>query len=219
LSGKFSFATVGEFYGDDLTDFEAEKLQIGRYAAQPRVFKKHFAKELALYQTKWFDYRLLHPVVATYLYAAEFRRIYKRYYSKTIDLHKSRYIRGFSGQDAWVAKASNGFIKGRQQADSMGIPYWFYISNAYEWLYIKKWKHLPRHVHLYNQEVIDFVEMKWGEQNRGSLIIAELDFFKDYSNSKRPEFIAHQEWLVERISKSRAKQAAIESLNERGYFI
>jgi len=207
-----------EFYGFDLSDFEAEKLQIEKHAVKERAFKKEFKKESQLNQVKWFDNRILHPVVATYLYAAEYRRVYRAYYTKSIDHEKAKYVKGFSGDDAWVAKSANGFVKGRQQADSMCIPYWFYIQNAFEWLYIKKWKHMPRHVHLYNDEVIAFVASTWEIYKRETITIAELPFFREQKNQYRPEYIAHQEWLRELVSMSTVPKIATESLNERGFF-
>jgi len=218
MSDGVVFSTVGDFYGKDLTDAECEAMFIERFGAGERAFKKHFKKELQLFQSKWFDYRVLHPIVATYLYAAEFRRAYKKYYSMTIDHEKSQYMMGFRGEDAWEAKSSGGFIKGRQQADLLGIPYWFYIEKAYEWLYIKKWKHLPRQTHLYAEDVIEHISAQWETRVRETLVIAELDFFKDRQNSERPEFVAHQEWLKERISLSTVPGLATESLNERGYY-
>lgn len=212
------FPTVGDFYGSTLTDAECERLLIERFGAGDRAFKKHFKKELQLYQTKWFDYRLLHPVVATYLYAAEFQRTFKKYYAKTIDHEKAQYMKGFSGGDAWAAKNSGGFIKGRQQADLMGIPYWFYIERAYEWLYRKKWKHIPRQTHLYSEEVIQFVAEEWRIYSTESLVIAEQDFFRDRTNQERPEYQAHQQWLRDRVALSRVPEIARESLNERGYY-
>ena len=218
MSGSIKLETKGSFYGSDLTDLEAEKLFIERFGGGERAFKTHFRKELKLRDKKWYDYRTMHPVVATYLYAAEYRRVYRSYYSKTVDFQRAMYVKGFKGDDAWMANSSGGFIKGRQQADSMGIPYWFYIENAFEWLYRKKWKHIPRQTHLYNKEVIQFVLDAWITRATETLIVAELPFFKDQSNNKRPEYIAHQEWLKDRVSMSRIPEIATESLNERGYY-
>lgn len=216
---KIFFPTVGEFFGQDLSDREAEILQIERFGGNERVFKKHFKKELRLYQTKWFDYRVLHPVVATYLYAAEYRRLYKKYFSMTVDCEKAKYVRGFSGNDAWKIKNAKGFTTGRQQADSMGIPYWFYISKAYESLYQKKWQRVPIHTHLYSDYVIDFIGDAWAKFTKETLVVADLEFFRDQENQERPEFQAHQQWLLDRVAKSKVPVMAKESLLERGFII
>jgi len=217
MTDKVVFPPFGSFFGDDLTDFQCEVLQIERFGNNQRAFRKHFRLELQLFQSKWFDYRLLHPVMATYLYAAEFIRAYRRYYSMTIDCEKGQYVKGFKGNDALQNKQSISFIRGRQAADELGIPYWFYIEKAYEWLYIKKWKHIPRHVHLYAEDVIEYVSKQWEARIRETLIIAESDFFRDEINGDRPEYKAHQEWLRERVKLSSVPKLATESLNERGY--
>lgn len=217
MSGENNLTLSEEYYGWDFTDEKCERMLLERFGGGQRAFRKHFKKELQLFQTKWVDYRILHPVVATYLYAAEFVIAYKRYYTMTVDCEKGLYVKGFKGGDAWAASNSLGFIKGRQQADTLGIPYWFYISKAYEWLYIMKWKHLPRQVHLYREDVVEYVNKEWYIYSRESLVLSELDYFKDDANRDRPEYIAHQEWVRDRVALSSVPEVAMESLNERGY--
>jgi hypothetical protein len=208
-----------EFFGSDLCDLDCEALMIEKFGVGERAFKAHFKLELSLFQTKWFDYRLMHPVTATYLYAHEFVKSYRRYYAMTIDCGKARYVKGYSGKDPWLIKNAMMFVKGRRQADKLGTPYDFYINAAYEFLYVKKWKHLPRPCHLYAEDVIEFVDNKWREYSRSALMLAESDFFRDEGNAERPEFIAHQRWMMDRLQKSKIKEIAAESLRERGFIV
>ncbi|MBE0438024.1 MAG: hypothetical protein IBX56_19775 [Methylomicrobium sp.] len=219
MSGNFEFSTVGKFYGSELADFDCELMMMERFAGNERAFKKEFKAELRLMQTKWFDYRLLHPVVATYLYAAEFTRIYQRYYAKTRDYEKANYVKGFSGGDAWRHKTSGGFVKGRRQADALGIPYWFYIDRAFEFLYRRCWKNIPRHFHLYTKEIVEFVQIEWAIYSKESLVLAELSFFKGDQNRSRPEWLAHRQWMINRIMRSPVPKLAAESLRDRGYVV
>ena len=208
-----------KFFGENLTDKECEVIQLDRFGGGARVFRKHLGLELQLMQTKWYDYRLLHPVVATYLYAYEYDQAYKKYYQMTRDYEVGKFIKGYKGADAWLAKNSGGFIKGRQQADEMGIPYDFYISSAYNFLYIKKWKHIPRQCHLYAQDVLERIESDWLTYSKSTLVLSKDSFFKDIYNKDRPEYISHQQWLEDRIALSKVKDAARESLQERGFNI
>lgn len=207
------------FFGENLTDEQCEVLQLDRFGDGTRVFRKHLGREMQLYQTKWFDYRILHPVVATYLYAYELNKTYQRYYQMTRDYEIGQYIKISKGKDIWFAKNSGGFIKGRQQADELGIPYDFYTSAAFNFLYIKKWKNLPRQNHMYAPDLIEHVQDKWVEYSKITLVVAKNDFFKSVGNTNRPEFISHQQWLEDRLSLSKVKSIARESLIERGYFI
>ena len=204
-------------YGELLTDDECEVLLLDKFGIGARVFRKHLSKEAELFQTKWYPYRVLHPVVATYRYAHELNKTYQRYYQMTRDYTKGKYIRVSKGKDIWYAKNPGGFIKGRQQADMMGIPYEFYTSAAYEFLYIKKWKHIPRQCHLYAVDVIEYVEAKWQEYARSALILSEDPFFKNPLFVDRPEFVEHQRWIENRLALSKVKNLARQSLVERGF--
>lgn len=205
------------YFGENLDDKQCEIIQLTRFGGGERAFKKHLKLELQLLQSKWHDYKLLHPVVATYRYAHEFTKTYRRYYSMTLDHERGQYVTGFKGKDPWLATNSGGFIRGRQQADSMGIPYDFYISAAYNFLYIKKWKHIARPCHLYAEDVIAHIEEAWRNYSTSALIFAEDTFFKDIANGERPEFIAHQHWIENRLALSKVKDLARASLHDRGY--
>lgn len=207
------------FFGENLTDEQCEALQLSKFGGGSWAFRKHLKLELALMQIKWHDYKILHPVVATYLYAHEYDQVFKRYYRMTRDHEIGKYIRGFKGKDFWYSNAPGAFIRGRQQADSMGIPYDFYISAAYNFLYIKKWKNIPRQNHLYAEDVIERVTADWLAYSRSSLVVPANDFFKNLANKDRPEFIGAQIYLNERLFFSRAKESATQSLVERGFHV
>lgn len=205
------------YFGENLTDAECEAMMLVRFGVGARVFKKHFKKELNLMSRKWHDYQILHPVVATYLYAFEYTKAYRRYYSSVIDHEKGQYVKGFKGKDAWGSTNSGGFITGRQHADEMGIPYDFYITNAIDFLYIKKWKHLPRPCHLYAEDVRETVAARWLEYSSSTLILAKDPFFKDVANIEAPEFQAHQARIRQYIDRSRARAMTVDSIREMGY--
>ena len=207
------------FYGETLTDDECEVIMLTLFGGGERVFKKHFAQELRLMRSKWFDYRILHPVVATYRYAHEYTLAFRRYYSKVIDHQKGQFIKGFKGKDALASSSVTAFFTGRRTADQYGIPYDFYISTALNYLYVKKWKHLPRPCHLYAEDVQEAVVEKWTEYSQSALILAQDPFFKDASKRHLPEFQAHQDWLTFRLSLSKVKSIAAQSLIEQGYLL
>jgi hypothetical protein len=208
-----------EFFGQHLSDEECEALMIEKFGTGERVFKKHFSKELRLMSVKWFDYRIMHPVVATYKYAHEYIRVYQRYYKMTIDCERGNFVKGFKGGDAWLSNQAGGFIKGRQIADSLGMPYDLFISMAFNFLYIKKWKHLPRPCHLYAEDTIQHIEERWHEHSRQIMTLSKDPYFKNFENIETPEMMAHQEWINRYLNRSRVRDSAIECLIEQGYLI
>jgi len=204
-------------FGENLTDIECEALMIEKFGSGSRTFRKHFANELKLMSVKWFDYRIQHPVVSTYQFAKEYMAVYRNYYQKTIDCERGKYVKSFKGQDPWISSQAGGFIKGRQFADELGIPYDLFIGEAFSFLFNKKWHHLPRPCHLYADDVLESVAVKWEERKRVTMVLAKDDFFKLAINMHRPEFIAHQKWIEQYVSRSGAKKATIECLREKGF--
>lgn len=201
--------SAAPYFGADLSTLDCERLMIERFAVTDKAFIKLLGQEVELMQTKWFDYRLIHPVKATYLYAAEYSRIFKRYYSEIIDVDKARRKTGFRGRDFWKSKEFSGFWRGRWHADRLGMPYWFFISKAFECLYIRKWKHIPRPAHLYSEVVLEFVTQAWAEYAQSAIVFAENPFFRDPQNAHAPIYKNHEHWVGNRIRRSSAPRFAL----------
>ncbi len=104
-----------------------------------------------LMTSKWFDYRFMHPVQATYLFTDAYRRVYKQMYATTFDRDRADYVKGIKAEDPFDLSKRNtdraGLWKARQMADGLCMPYDLYIGIAMHWSLRKCRKEYlpPRH--------------------------------------------------------------------------
>jgi hypothetical protein len=119
--------------------------------------------ETALYRGKWFDYRFMNPVQATYLYAHEFVKAYRQAYASNIDTGTAQFVKPLDVEKMFVEPVmldrqvdepddkfakritqhqkkiaahkmrTVGIWRGRMVADAMGMPYPVYLEFAFHW--------------------------------------------------------------------------------------
>lgn len=159
-----------------------------------------------LMTSKWFDYRFMHPVHATYLFTDAYRRVYKQMYATTFDREKAEYVKGIKAEDPFDLSKRNtdraGLWKARQMADGLGMPYDLYIAVAMTWSLRKCRKdYLPRPTHLYNFDLLTAVSDTWKDRQTGILYVAKDQRFKNERYQASPIQDAHHEWLLEQVSK------------------
>ena len=193
----------GYFYGHDLSFLHAEMLAIQHV---PAALLK---KEAALYRTKWFDYRRMHPTKATYFLAQCYNRAYQDCMSVMRD-RSGRFMRGFKGMDFMESRERLSFWRLRQLIDSLGIRYDFFLRRAMTWHIEAGWLQPPRPSHLAtNQDMITDVMMAWEEE-----CAARLQFPKD-TRYKVANFFGHADQLdwekfaVDQIKTRRHPQYAL----------
>lgn len=151
--------------------------------------------ETALYTGKWFDYRFLNPVQATYIYAHYFEKFYRAAFASNIDTFKAQYIQplpegdwftmplrpdGMDDDDyAKLVKRRktliSGLWRGRQIADALGMPYEIYIDRAFHWT-LRWWqqRHLPRAHQLYSELATDRAAIDWNDYQSHKLYFSRL---------------------------------------------
>lgn len=195
----------GYFYGHDLGLLHAELLAIQHI---PAALLK---KEAALYRTKWFDYRRMHPTKATYLLAQCYNRAYQDCMSVMRD-RSGKFMRGFKGMDYMESRERLSFWRLRQLIDSLGIRYDFFLRHAMNWHIDAGWLQPPRPSHLgSNQDMITDVMMAWEEE-----CAARIQFPKD-TRYKVANFFGHvdqldwETFLVAQIKTRRHPQYALHS--------
>lgn len=82
-----------KFPGDNLTPDQYDLL------ALQAIKEKYLNEEPELFDTKWFDYRHLHPTAATYLYAQHYILEYRKIYRKIKDVDRSETVLPISHPD------------------------------------------------------------------------------------------------------------------------
>lgn len=129
--------------------------------------------EIELYSSKWFDYRGLHPVKATYFFAHCFDVGYRRAYAATRDFETSKTIKPFMVDDPFRSGDIIGLWRARQTCDNIGVSYEFYVSHALKVCYEGGWRRIPRPNQIYSDAMIDEVVAAWESHCKDILQIVQ----------------------------------------------
>jgi hypothetical protein len=172
--------------------------------------------ETALYRGKWFDYRFMNPVQATYLYAHEFVKAYKQAYATNLDSNTARFVKPLDVERMFVEPepkqdetekefrkraASHkmrtvGIWRGRMVADAMGMPYPIYLELAFHWT-LRYWqqRHLPRPQQLYSDLVVERATIAWEERQQAEFYYSDLPQYKNGLYREASDMIASNDRL------------------------
>lgn len=168
-----------------------------RFAVE-RVAPKYLDKDRALFGSKWFDYRFMHPTLATSLFAhhwAETTRALRRKHFG-LDQRSPDNILGMKSrtlQGTWAA---------RQEADLYGIPYSFWCRVGIEF-YLKRpgWstKFMPSPNQLATMDAALHIYDKWIEWNHSTAFYAIDPRFRVEHFVGAQIQVEYREWLVESV--------------------
>lgn len=151
------------------------------------------AVEGPLFRGKWFDYRFMNPVQATYLYAHEFVKAYRRNFSINIDSRRGPHVTpvnvevlfdisgDLSPKEITKRKQrASGIWRGRMVADAMGMPYDIYLDRAFHWT-LRYWQQrtLPRPQQLYSDMVVDRAGIDWEQRQKDEFFYSTLPQYKN----------------------------------------
>lgn len=120
---------LGNFFGGNLGFLNYEILTIQHIA------HKELKCETELMATKWFDYRRLHLMQATYYLVKCYNDAYRDFYRQAIDASRAPFVRGIKEFDFLNAKEKMTFWRLRQNCDRVGLPYDFFMRFAMSWHY------------------------------------------------------------------------------------
>lgn len=115
---------LGNFYGGNLGILNYEILTIQNFK------HKETRTESELMASKWFDYRRLHPLQATYYFVKCYNDAYRDFYRKAVNADAAPFVRGIKDHDFLKAKEKTTFWRLRQVCDSVGLPYDFFLRFA-----------------------------------------------------------------------------------------
>jgi hypothetical protein len=174
--------------------------------------------ETALFRGKWFDYRFMNPVQATYLYAHEYTKAYKRAFSNNIDSTRADHVKPLNCETLFtvpeITEADNtpkliekkkkaiaykkrtiaAIWKGRMVADAMGMPYDIFLDRAFHWT-LRFWQqaHLPRPSHLYSDLVTDRATIDWETRQKDEFFYSTLPQYKNGAYRETTEFLQNND--------------------------
>jgi hypothetical protein len=130
-------------------------------------------EETMLFETKWFDYRSLHPLMATCL----FTEAYKRQYANIMlthgrdDFASAPFRTGLKRIPYIEQSVGNrtSLWKARQIADQYCVSYDYFIGTVLSAAATRLWDQLPRPQHLWQEELIEIFEDKFEKRKRTRL--------------------------------------------------
>lgn len=196
----------GPFYGQDLGPDEADVLAIAH------IDQKVLKRESELMTTKWFDYRLLHPTVATYLFAHHYTKAYQRYIAITQDFERAPFVKGFKGQDFFMSREKGTFWKMRQRADESCMRYDFFMNNAINYCIAAGWRQPPRPAHIYtNADMIIDINNSWDEETKARLQFPKDPAFRVENFTGSREQLAFEKWIMDQVAKRAHRKYSLHS--------
>ena len=174
--------------------------------------------EVDLFDQKWFDYRFIHPVQSTQIFAISFWKEWIRWgrlksgENTNKDIHQTRHVRNRSHLLNLSKSLRTSFNSGRKTADSLCIPYPFYLRCALEFLCQKKqikFSFLPKPQHVYSADVVSYVMEQWSIRLEQLVIRAEHNWYLDETNHLHLWSLQYQHWLCECVKTSSCNRAVI----------
>jgi len=182
-----------EYHGSSLTWDDYEMLALAR------ISEPHRRDETALFQTKWFDYRHLHPVAATYMYADRYAQAVRDIFAQTKDRDEALAVVPFAPSDVFQCNELIGFWLARQALDRLGIRYEFALRFAMNRFALRGWSYFPRPNQLYTEELLLDTRDAWNKECAHSLQIAKHHRFTAQHYIAHRDQIDYQAWLVKQI--------------------
>lgn len=184
------------FYGDGL-DFEHYEILMVQH-----IPKKERKLETQLMTTKWFDYRLMHPMMATYYFFRLYRNEYRNFYRKAIDHLAADFVRPIKEQDFLLSREAMSFYRLRQTVDALGMRYDFFLSVAFDKCFkvIANGRPLPpRPAQLKKEDLALEVYQEWLLVCKANLQIAKSPYFTTTHFQNTPSQCAYEDFIVKQI--------------------
>lgn len=198
----------GAFIGADMQFDDCEAIAI-KHA--PRKLRD---REAALFGTKWFDYRRLHAVQATYLFVHYYNVAYGDFLRQTRDVNL-RFAKAIKGGDVFRQNDGKGhrdrlaFWRLRQRADEYGIRYDFFVRAAMTCFIEDGWINAPRPSHVDSDEIALRVLDAWTRDCRERLQWARHPFYSVAQWRGHPDQRAYEDSIVQAILRKPTKRFGI----------
>jgi len=205
---------VFRYFGQDLNHLDCEMLAVARIRPELR------AREAELLKTKWFDYRRLHPVKATYLYAARYQEVVQMMYARTKDLEESKEVRAFTPEDVFQCTELVGFWRARQELDSVGVRYEFALRFAMNRFQDRGWRFFPRPNQMLGEEFVLDVRDAWKAECKIRLQLAQEPWLKAENFNGARDQMEYQRWLVDQVkTRTTGPHLSVATLLKEGALI
>ncbi len=199
---------LGHFFGGALGLQHYEVLTIQHIPIKERK------DEAALMRTKWFDYRRLHPMQATYFFVKCYNEAYRHFCHVAINAEKAPYARGIKGHDFLEAREKLAFWRLRRTCDQFGLPYDFFLRFAMNWLHKMVAQdgnvYAPRPAMLgKNEELLADALIAWEELCAASMQVASDPYYRVANFTGSDDQRDHEAFVIGQIARRRAKHYSL----------
>lgn len=192
---------VGEFYNDNLAFDHYEILMINK------IPKKERKIETELMTTKWFDYRLMHPMYASYYFFDLYVKEFQAFWAKAINFEAAPFITPFKGEarkDFLKAREGLSIWRLRQKADMLGIRYDFFLKTAFNKIHRMQagGRVVPPRPSMFNSEdLLAEIHLEWLAMCKASLQIACSPYF--YVSNFNHSLIQrdHEKFVMDQVAQ------------------
>ena len=184
------------FFGDVYSQDKLEVLTVAHFG--PKLTQP----EAELMRLKWFDYRRMHPLKATYYFAHCYSKAYGEFLALAVD-RNMRYARGIKEVDFIESREAKSIWKLRQAIDRSGMSYPFFLRFAMNWCFKSLWKRPPRPSQLlHNEELWADAIQAYQESLASSMRFAQDPWYRASMFENHSFQIDYQEFIIAQI-KSR----------------
>jgi len=226
---------LGPYPGSELSRQDCEVLTV------QNIPHKLLKEESALMQTKWFDYRRLHPMHATFYFLECYKDAYQGFIRAAVNAEAAPYSLPCATKEYKMVKSSKtgrmvksnfviregltfidsrerlSFWKLRQLADRIGIRYDFFLNQAMKWYREQCFRsgkvHAPRPSHIAtNEELLATVMLAWEGELETRLQIPKDPIFSTIKFVGSPLQLSYERFAIEQVGKYRHQRFSLSSL-------
>jgi hypothetical protein len=169
-------------------------------------------RERHLHTSKWFDYRFMSPWEATEKFVKDYQAVFCEQWRKNMDRDEAALKRAVAGSGLDDAREFTSFLRARQLADELGVPYRFFIDAAMNKLLRDGYKKLPRPNQLYGtavkERVIIAVSETWQEYLEAKFQVSAAPQYRNevaVEHGDQAARKAHQDHVVRELKNRREK--------------
>lgn len=176
--------------------------------------------EAQLYDSKWWDYKMLHPLEATEKFVEAYVKARQAAFSRRIDKFRAPYVKVLEREHFLECKKNviTGFWRSRRKVDEVGIPYDFWCTHAIKYAERRDWKNMPHPWQLTGTKpkfeddisMSDYVISQWLESTRTRFHYSTHDYYKSENYRSTPHQSKHQIAILRHImSKPKSLQTML----------
>ena len=151
--------------------------------------------------TRWFDYRDMHPVAATYLFAHFYVEQTRKFYIQNVDIRTVEDARAFTPDDIFMSRDLTSMWLARRAADELGLPYPFVLQFAQSRFLSRLQHRLPRPNQLYGEEFEIDVAAAWTERLGCQLTYSTQPRYKASAWARQLSQAQHVKFVVQQVKR------------------